>query len=164
MAEELNGEQYTRRSEGLILWPYDDADPHHREVVAGTVLKGVLTQGYGHTGADIVLGVRWTADAAAAVFDRDYAIAAHGAAADIGREAWPRLDAVRAAVLIDMCFEMGPGRLLGFERMIEAVRRYAWDEAAGECLASRYGAREARRAHRSAWGLHFGVWPPEGMW
>lgn len=159
-----NGADYSKKNEGLVLWPYDDADPQHLEVKDIAKIRGTLTQGRGHTGPDIVVGVHWTEPQADAVFDRDYTIACHGAAMDIGRMAWERLDLVRIAMLADMCFEMGEVRLLGFERMIIAIRAFNWEVVAAECLASKYGAKETKRAHRSAWGLHFGLWPGADMW
>lgn len=48
--------------------------------------------------------------------------------------------------LVNMCFHMGITRLLGFKRMIEALRKKDYQEAAREALDSKWGIRFNKRA------------------
>ena len=53
-------------------------------------------------------------------------------------------------VLINMCFNMGIDRLLGFQRMIVAIIAERWDEAAREMLDSTWAHQVGARADRLA--------------
>jgi lysozyme len=61
-----------------------------------------------------------------------------------------RLDEVRRDVLIDMCFNLGIGRLLGFRNMLDACRRESWLEAANEMMNSKWARQVGNRAQELA--------------
>lgn len=160
------GEAYTKLNEGCVAYVYDDA---HEGVVpprlaAGALVAGTLTAGYGHTGHDVVIGLDVTPALIASWFMRDYASASHGAALDLGSLAWPRFDVVRRAALVDMCFQMGEGRLDRFVHMIADLRAYQWPKAAVDLLASPYAVGAPKRAARNAFMVRTGQWPDVEFW
>jgi lysozyme len=61
-----------------------------------------------------------------------------------------RLDEVRRDVLIDMCFNLGITRLLGFRRMLAACKNEDWTWAANEMLASKWAKQVGKRAYELA--------------
>lgn len=63
------GRAFIEREEGLRLEAYDDATG--RPVPAGGQVRGVITIGIGHTGPDVVPGMRITKEQAYALFDKD---------------------------------------------------------------------------------------------
>jgi len=60
------------------------------------------------------------------------------------------LDYVRQIVLVDMCFNLGLKGLLGFKKMLEAVKRKDWICAAKEILQSRAAYQAPNRYHSLA--------------
>ena len=69
-----------------------------------------------------------------------------------------QIDDVRQEVLLNMCFNMGIGRLMGFSNMIAAAQRGDWDVAADELMDSDYGRGVTKlRAKRLATQLKTGV-------
>jgi lysozyme len=71
------GEALIKQWEELILYPYDDADtPARRKPIQpGMKVRGTLTAGWGHTGADVKPGMTVTKEMAQAWFNADVAIA-----------------------------------------------------------------------------------------
>lgn len=75
---------------------------------------------------------------------------------------WRTLDDVRQRVLLNMCFNLGLGRLLGFRKALAAMQTHQWNRAAHEMLwnapgvstnwASQVGARAERLAEAMATG------------
>lgn len=64
---------------------------------------------------------------------------------------FPTLDNQRAAVLIEIAFQLGTGaRLRGFKKFIDALRRFDHVEAAAELLNSRYARQTPERVRRYA--------------
>lgn len=63
------GRAFIEREEGLRLEAYDDATG--RPVPVGGHVQGVLTIGYGHTGPDVLKGMRISKEQADALFDKD---------------------------------------------------------------------------------------------
>ena len=59
---------------------------------------------------------------------------------------WEELSMPRRAVLIDMCFNLGLTRFLGFKRMLACLGRGDYDGAAREMLDSRWAGQVGRRA------------------
>lgn len=53
-------------------------------------------------------------------------------------------------VLIDLCFNMGINRLMGFVKTLHKLKTGAYKEAAEELLDSRYAASVPNRAKRNA--------------
>ena len=66
------------------------------------------------------------------------------------------LDAVRQRVFVDLCFNMGLTRLLGFEKMLAAAVAGQWETAAAELLDSHYAQQVGDRAVRLAAMLRTG--------
>jgi lysozyme len=49
-------------------------------------------------------------------------------------------------VLVDMCFNLGISRFMGFKRMIEALRSEDYDRAAIEMINSRWAKQVRNRS------------------
>ena len=60
---------------------------------------------------------------------------------------------MRHAVLLDMMFNMGPGRLRGFVKMRRALRRRDFDVAAVEMLDSKWSEQVGKKTDQRAWRL-----------
>jgi lysozyme len=69
------------------------------------------------------------------------------------------LDEVRQAVVIDMLFNMGPGRFAGFKKMLAAISVADWKEAAVQMLDSKWATQVGNRALRLSEMMRSGVWP-----
>jgi len=61
-----------------------------------------------------------------------------------------RLDPMRRRVLINMCFQMGIGKLLGFHTTLEQVRQGEYADAATSMLQSKWAQQTPNRAKRLA--------------
>ena len=131
-------------NEGLRLTPY-------------RCTAGKLTIGYGHTGPSVEESLKWTQEQADHVLLND----ARNAAADLDWHLpwWRRLSDTRQEALADMAFNLGIKRLQGFQKMLEALRRGQWADAAKECLDSRYARQVGNRAKRNAFVFEHGRWP-----
>lgn len=57
-----------------------------------------------------------------------------------------RLQATRKVALIDMCFNLGLTKFLGFKKMIAALEKLDYEIAANEMLDSRWAKQVGRRA------------------
>lgn len=68
------------------------------------------------------------------------------------------LDEARLGVLINMCFNLGIKGLLGFPKMLAAIKARNWAHAAHECADPNYVADVGERAHRLAKQLLTGEW------
>jgi len=66
------------------------------------------------------------------------------------------LSDARKAVLLNMCFNMGPTRLSGFVNMLGAIHEGNFDEAANQMLASRWAQQVGARAVRLAKAMREG--------
>lgn len=78
----------------------------------------------------------------------------------LGTYVWySTLDDVRQAVVIDMMFNLGPGRFAGFKKMIAAIEDENWKEAAVQMLDSAWSNQVGNRALRLAEMMRSGVWP-----
>lgn len=133
-----------KRNEGLRLTPY-------------RCTAGKLTIGYGHTGPSVEEDLKWTKEHAEHVLLND----ARNAAADLDWHFkwWRRLSDTRQEALADMCFNLGVQRLSNFRKMLIALRAGQWQEAAKECLDSRYAKQVGNRAKRNAFVFEHGRWP-----
>jgi len=69
-----------------------------------------------------------------------------------------QLDDERQYALLDMCFNMGIKRLLGFKRMLNAMLIGDYRGAAKECLMSKYAKDVGKRAQRIARLIETGFW------
>ena len=70
-----------------------------------------------------------------------------------------QLDGVRQAVLVNMCFNLGWTRLAQFSRMLSAVRRGDYVEAAKEMKASLWAKQVKSRAVTLERMMETGKWP-----
>ena len=70
---------------------------------------------------------------------------------------WKHLDAERKYALVDMCFNLGLRRLLGFRKMLDALEIGDYRGAAKECLNSKYAQDVKERAERIARTFETGV-------
>ncbi len=69
--------------------------------------------------------------------------------AQLERFDWFRaLGPVRRKVLIDMCFNLGMAGLLGFQKMIEALKRADYERAADEMVNSKWYGQVGERGRR----------------
>ena len=72
-----------------------------------------------------------------------------------------RLDPVRQAVVINMCFNMGLTRLLKFRRTLAALERGDWAAAAQGMKESLWSKQVGQRAVRLRTMVETGRWPSE---
>lgn len=120
-----------RRDEGVRLKPYVDT-------------VGKVSIGVGRNLTDVGI----TPEEAAVLLDNDIATAL----GSLATKPWFNgLDPVRQRVLVNICFNLGIGGLLGFPRMIAALIQHDYDRAAVEletsALARQTGQRNVRLAH-----------------
>lgn len=66
------------------------------------------------------------------------------------------LNYARQVVLIDMAYNLGMEGLLKFKKMLNAIEKNDWEEAAEELLDSKYATQVGRRATRNAQILRTG--------
>ena len=132
-------DKMAQQNEGLTYKPYHDT-------------VGKLTVGYGRNLED--RGI---------TFEEAKLMLAHDIV-EAHTELWTQfgffrdLSDVRKAVLMDMYHNMGISRLLGFEKMIEAIRVKDFDRAATEMKDSRYWKQVGRRAKRNYCMMRFDRW------
>ena len=132
------------REEGIQLFPYKDS-------------RGIWTIGVGHNiEMDAVMSqnLEWlrlhgiTKEDAYALLDRD--IRDHSR--DL-LEALPwvsGIDDIRRSVLIDMTFNMGIDKLLGFRDTLMAIEDERWQDAHDEMLDSKWAGQVGGRAKQLA--------------
>ena len=63
---------------------------------------------------------------------------------------WKELDSERQYVMIDMCFNMGINKLLGFKNTLAYIAQGNYEKAADNLLLSRYAQQVKKRAQRNA--------------
>lgn len=61
-----------------------------------------------------------------------------------------KLNEARQYILVDMCFNMGIGRLLTFKKMLAALQEGYYERAAAEMLDSKWAKQVGRRAEKLA--------------
>ena len=69
---------------------------------------------------------------------------------------WTGLGPARARVLLDMTFNLGIERLLGFSATLSAMREGRYEDAARDMLASRWAQQVGRRATELAQTMRTG--------
>ena len=90
------------------------------------------------------------------LFENDVA-AAHSAL--MARLPWiASLDDVRVGALINMAFQMGPGGVVAFPTMLEAMRQKDWQKAHDAALDSLWAKQTPERAKRVANEILTGEW------
>lgn len=70
---------------------------------------------------------------------------------------------VRKIVLLDMAYNLGVNRLLGFRKMLAALNEGDYQLAANEMLDSRYAKQVKGRALRNAQMMETGEWYEEHL-
>ena len=118
--------RYTKRYEGFCVMPYLCSTGH-------------MTIGYGH---NLENGI--SQEAAEFILQQDMTAAQTA----VSRQfvGWNQLNEVRQFVLVDMCFNMGIGKLCGFKKMLAALKRGDYTAAANEMLSSRWAGQVGQRA------------------
>jgi lysozyme len=131
-----------RRDEGEKLHAYEDH-------------LGFLTIGVGRL-IDVRRGGGITREESAYLLANDI----RRVDADLRRRyAWfAELDEVRQAALVNMAFQLGPGGLAAFRKMLTAVRLGKWEEARAHALDSLWAKQTPNRAKRVARQLATGEW------
>lgn len=119
------------RDEGMRLKPY-------------RCTAGRLTIGVGRNLDDVGI----TAEEADYLLENDLG----RAMADLDRALpwWRGLSEARQRALVNMAFNVGLSRLLGFKAMLAALRAGRWGEAAAEALESAWARQVGARAARIA--------------
>lgn len=69
---------------------------------------------------------------------------------------WPGLDEVRREALTEMVYQMGTTKVLGFKKMLIALRVRDWPAVEREALDSRWAKQTPARAKRTAHQLATG--------
>jgi len=116
--------------------------------------SGVWTIGNGHT-AGVKKGDKITQAQAEKFLLEDTLEAARDASSlPVG---FDTLNAVRQAVLINMCFNLGKPKVLAFKRTLEAIAMRDFENAALYMLQSRWAAQVKDRAVRLAKKMKSGV-------
>ena len=126
------------RHEGLRLTPYHDT-------------VGKITIGYGRNLADVGI----TRAEASTLLDHDLERAELDA-----RKALPwvdQLNGVRQAVVIEMCFNLGLTRLLGFKNTLRAMQAGRYEQAAAGMLNSKWAQQVGHRAQTLARQMRTGA-------
>jgi len=68
------------------------------------------------------------------------------------------LDEVRLGALINMCFNLGIGRLLNFKNFLAALQAGDYQTASAEMLSSLWARQVGSRAQRLAMQIQTGIW------
>jgi len=118
---------YIKRNEGLRLKPY-------------YCQAGKLTIGYGRNLEAKGISIK----EAEYLFRNDLKLVANQVAIRI--EFYKKLSYKRKLVLVDMAFNMGIEGLLGFKKMLAAMKRKEYMEAGKELMRSKYAEQVKRRA------------------
>ncbi len=128
-----------RKNEGLSYLPY-------------RCPAGALTIGYGHN-----LDARGISiEAAELLLKQDLEIAEKEV-----KNAfiwWPKLDDARLGVLVEMCYNLGISRLVGFKKMLSALEEGDYKKAAKEMLDSKWAFDVKGRARELAKIMQTGEW------
>lgn len=143
--------------EGLRLLPYDDATG--KVVESGNGYRGNLTIGVGRnldgnplTSKEIAFVGHNCREKAItkeqAIYLLGNDIAHHACALNENIPWWTFLDEVRGRVLVDMCFNMGVIKLLGFKNTLSSIRSGAYSRAADGMAASLWYIQVGMRGKR----------------
>ena len=113
-----------------------------------------ITIGFGCTGPDIKMGLRWTlAQAVAEQMKRRQAIEV---ALDQAIPWWRQMVDERQDCLVNMSYQMGVQGVLGFHGTLAACQAQQWDDAASHMLASKWASQTRKRAKRLALQMQTG--------
>jgi lysozyme len=73
---------------------------------------------------------------------------------------WEELNEARQAILVSMAYQMGLAGLMKFKKMIAAIEKGDFNEAANEGLKSRWANQTPGRANRHMTVIMVGNWSP----
>lgn len=139
-----------RRDEGVRHTRYKDS-------------RGFWTNGVGHNlDIDPVCSAwpdPWSDDRVDNVLNHDILTA--GAALDLHCQWWRQMDEVRQRVIINMCFNMGIEKLMGFIHTLHAMQTGDYHGAAAGMAASAWAGEVGNRATRLISAMNTGVMPDE---
>jgi len=81
--------------------------------------------------------------------------------ADVGRNVpeWKKHNECRQNVLIELCFNIGINRLLGFKKMLAALQKNDYATAAAEMLDSKWAKQVGQRSATMANMMRTGEFP-----
>ena len=128
-----------KKHEGLSLTPYKCS-------------AGALTIGYGHN-----LDERGISEEAAELLlKQDAQIALNQAKANV--PCFKDLSEARKYVVVDMLFNLGLSRFMGFKKMLAALSAGKYKTAAKEMLSSKWATQVKRRAQFLAKIMETGKW------
>ena len=125
--------QFTKDFEGLRLRPYKCS-------------AGKLTIGYGRNLEDVGI----SKEEADAMFDKDFTKAMEGAAKILQEEGITSLHKQRFYVLTDMVFNLGYTGTKKFKKLLYALKKGLYDDAAKEMLDSQWAVQVGSRAIKLA--------------
>lgn len=135
--------------EGFRLFVYDDANG--KAIQAGSVLEGHPTIGIGRN----LAGLGISDNEAYFLWDNDF----NRVLNDLSAFSWfLKLNEPRQAVMLNMAFNMGTPKLLEFVKMIGAIERGDFIEAALEMEDSDWHKDVKLRAERLERQMHLGIW------
>lgn len=139
-----------------VAEPQIKSDEGFRDHAYPDPLSGAepYTIGWGQTGPNIGPDTVWTQDEAQADFDSR--INASCDALDSHIPWWTSLDAVRAAVLLNMDWNLGTSGLMGFPTMLGCCERGDWAGASAAMLDSKWARQVPNRAQRLATQMETG--------
>lgn len=148
------------RDENCELTAYPDPlSPLAKARTAGEPEDGLSgdpwTCGWGSTGDDIGPDTVWTQ--AEADSRRDCDLQDILTSLNVRLPWWRQLDAVRAAVLVNMAYELGVHGLLGFHQMLTAVQAGNWALAASDMDFSKWEKQVPNREGRLAAQMRTGI-------
>lgn len=106
------------------------------------------TIGCGHTGPEVHDGLVWTPEQCAQALEADIRIAI--GSLDRKLPWWRDLSFVRQEAMVNMCFNLGINRLLGFRGALGAMQRGDFAQAADEMMDSLWARQVGPRAKRLA--------------
>jgi lysozyme len=139
-----------RRDEGVRVRPYLDTSKPPK-----------WTVGVGHNLSASPLPAGWTYPLSAAqvtqLLSTDIADTLHQLDAHLPW--WRKLDEVRQRVLVNMCFNLGIDKLLGFKNALAAMANGVYTTAAAEMQDSLWFGQVGQRAVRLCQAMKTGVMP-----
>lgn len=137
-----------KHDEGLRLEAYPDPVSHGEP----------WTIGYGSAGPEVHQGLVWTQEQAESALASDIARAER--ALDSNMPWWRSMCDVRQDVMVNLCFNMGAGRLSGFHQALAAMQAHDYEAAADQLLDSVWARQVGHRAIRLAAQMRTGTRVP----
>jgi lysozyme len=113
------------------------------------------TIGWGSTGHDVCEGAVWTQPQADE--DLEFRLVALISRVAAALPWTANLDVPRAAVLVDMAYNLGLAGMLGFTHTLTMILGGQWEDAATAMLASRWATQVPNRAEDDAQIIRDGV-------